>query len=333
MATMFSSTLVPDSTFAANIQGWATWVEQVVTTLGGWIVTADTGQTAPGSLPAATSQFQKCGYRVYKMNDGFSFTNPIYMRIDFGGGLQSSGTPHGYGHAMWFSFGGGTDGAGNLTGLFWDGVGFPGTVGQPTIRSNNSYQQNLYTTRNYASGDSSRFILGMFVSEVANPALYLGSDQIVFSLERSRDQFGNYTADGLMLTYTDPQLNGGGGITASLNATKYIICNFPGGSQPLLEKGLAYLYVKRSPAYSYDGTVPCALTTHFRGIAQTPGMNYVLIGTNDIGLESQVQINIYAQNHIYQNLRNLVAARAVAGPLGSANPLWDGGLKVSMLFE
>lgn len=334
MATMFSSALVPDSTVAAHIQGWASWLESVLTTIAGWTVTSDTGQTLPSSLQGGTAQFQKLGYRIYQMNDEFSAVNPIYMRVDFGTSQYSTPPSNiGASPGMWFSFGSGTDGAGNLTGLLWDGKGW--NPNGPTIQTNNHPSQPPinYTTRNYASADNSRFVIGMFVSDIQNPAGYYGSDQICFSLERSRDKDGNYTGDGLMITYTDQQLIGGGGTTESLSATKYLICNQGGHAQPPLEKGLSYPYIKHSPAYSYDGTVPCAMCSHFRGIAQQPGINFILLGVNDIGLESQYQVTIYGVNHIYQNLRYLCSAIATSGSLSGTSALNDGGCRVSILYE
>jgi hypothetical protein len=337
MATLFNSSLVPDATLAANIQGWATWVEQVITTLGGWTVTSDTGQTAPGSLTGATAQNQKKGYRIYRMNDDFTTDHPIFMRVDFGSGQANfSGPPAGWAPGMWFSFGGGTDGAGNLTGLLWNGVGW--NANAATLSTNNHPSQTAptYPTRNYASGDNSRFIFGMFITDFQNPAGYYGTDQICFSLERSRDRDGNYTGDGLLITYTDSQLYGGGGITAALSAHKYIICDRPGGAQPLLEAGLAYMYVRHSPAYSYDGSVPCALCSHFRGVAQQPGINFILMGINDVSLEGRYQVSMYGQNRVYQNLRNLLAGKAVAGIVGtssSPSSISDAGCRVSILYD
>jgi hypothetical protein len=331
MATMFSSALKPNTSNTGYFQTWAAWVESVLTTIAGWTVTTDTGQTLPFSLTAPTAQFQKMGYRIYQMNDDFTVDNPIYMRIDYGSGFTANTLP-GIGPGMWISFGTGTDGAGNLIGVLWSGQGW-GAAGTPTVYSNNAYQLNIYDTRNYASADNSRFVIGMFVYDFANPAGIFGSDQICFSFERTRDTNGDYTGDGILITYSDPQLIGGGGVTQSLNTHKYLICNRGGRSQPSLEKGLAYSYIRHSPAYSYDGGVPCALCSHFRGIAQQPGINFILMGMNDIALEGQFQINIYGSNRVYQNLRYLVAARSTAGPLGTVLPLNDYGCRVSILYE
>jgi hypothetical protein len=158
----------------------------------------------------------------------------------------------------------------------------------------------------------------------------------VFSFERSRDKEGNYTGDGVMLTYSDIQLYGGGGTTAQLNATKYIICANPGMVQPPLEGGLAYVYVRHSPAYSYDGTVPCGIASHFRGVAQQPGINFCLVGTNDISGETQFLTKLYGANHTYQHLKYMLSGRAYAGQVGtSARPgaVADAGCKVAILWE
>jgi len=336
MATMFSADLVPDTYVAANIQGWASWIESVLTTIAGWTVTSDTGQTLPSALPAGTAQNQRLGYRVYEMHDEFTDDQPIFMRIDFGTGM-TSGTPPssiGYTPGINFSFGAGTDGAGNLTGIYWNGQGWhPSSLHTVYTNSHPSQPPITFRTRSYARADNSSFILGLFILEGNNPAGFFGSEQITFSLERSRDRDGIYTGDGLLISYTDNQILGGGGTVMALNATKYLILDRPGRAQPPLEKGLSYPYIRHTPAYSYDGTIPCALCSHFRGTAQQPGINFIMMGANDISAEGQYQVVQYGQTRIYQNLRYLMTGRAAAGPVGSAGPLNDAGCRISMLYD
>lgn len=327
MATLFNSSLRPDATIAANVQGWASWFELVVTNLGGWTVTSDTGQTLPSSLGGATGVNQKLGYRIYKMNDDFTTENPIYMRVDYGSASFNATTPTAYYCGIWISFGTGTDGSGNLTGLLWDGVGFgPAVRSTVYCNSNPGLGDANYPTRNYASGDTSRFVVGMFVTNAP--------DQICFSLERSRDANGIYTGDGILITYSDVAMSGGGGTAVSLSATKYLICNRGGRAQPLLERGLSFPFIRHSPAYSFNGTIPCAIHSHFRGVAQQPGTNTVIVGQNDLLPEGQFQFSLYGDNHVYQHLGGMVAARALGSPPSAGNlPLNDGGTRICIRYD
>jgi hypothetical protein len=333
MAKMFAYHLRPDCTIAANVQGWAGWIEQVLTTIGGWTVTADTGQTPPASLPGVALNVanQKVGFRIYEMHDDFTDDFPIFMKVEFGSGYITGGTPSlAYGVGLTFSFGRSTNGAGQLSGILWNGVGR--LPQYPTVSSNNSNGLYDFESRSYASADNSRFVLGMFIEDAPNQYGTAGSLSFLFSLERSRDISGNYTGDGLQITYCDPYFGGGYGSVPCLSATKYIIC--ADGGQPLFEMGLSYAYPNRNPVFAPDGKIPVGLHCHSRGVAQQPGTNTVVIAAAEVMPEGQFTMNLYGADHVYQHMKYMCACRALAAPPGAGNnPLPDAGIRACMRYD
>jgi len=330
MATMFAYDLKPDPTIAANMQRWAGWIESVLTTIDGWTVTADTGQTPPASLAGVNSATPnlKAGFRIYQMHDEFTDDFPIYMKLEFGNGAFTGGSPTWcYDIGITVSIGRATNGAGNLSGILWTGIE---VIPQyPTLSGNNSNNLYDFESRNYASADQSRFVLGMFIEDAANQYGTAGSLAICFSFERSRDITGAYTGDGLQISYTHPYMNGGYGAVPALSGTKYIVC--ADGGQPPFERGVQYIYPGRSPVAVYDGRIPVALHYHSRGLAQQPGTNLAIIGANELLGESQFAMSLYGQDHVYQHLKYINTARTVAGTSNTA--LTDAGARVCMRYD
>jgi hypothetical protein len=321
MATMMDfGNLWCDSTTTPNFQAWVTWFESALTGIGGWTVTSDTGQTPPSSLVAPTVSLQKKGYRIYKMNDSFSITQPIYMRIDYGAGNSSGGF---FIPGAWASIGKGTDGAGNLTGILWDGI-LPGNPPQANITNNIANQGPAAKNMNsYASGDNSRIVIAMWCS-----GLYV----MPFSLERSRDLAGNYTSDGLLLSYFNPQMAGGGGTIVGMFAGRYLIC--AGGAQPKEEGGFGFAISRLTPQDTFGGPVGIAVPFHFKGVAQPPGTNWLIIGESDMAPEAQFQTTLYGQVRTYQHARSLITGHNMGVTPGQLpQSLNDYGMRVCIRYD
>jgi hypothetical protein len=317
MATRFSNSLHGDASLASNIQSWAQFIEDTLVSTGGWSVTTDTGQTLPSALTAATAVNQKKGYRIYKMGDALQATAPVYMKLEFGSG---GGNPPGGAIAagVWPTIGMGSDGAGNITNILWNG----GALTVAPICGNNGANNGQATlTNSYGSAASGRFSLGMFVSTV------LSELAMVFTLERSKNEFGEDTDDGLLLLSSNVAFVGGGGVQASVSESRYMIYRYD--TQPSGEIGLSYALTVKNPSDAY-GAVGVAVPIHFKGIAQQPGENAVIANGSDITAESSFQIPIYGHTRTYKHL-NVVTAHKSRTGVGSA--IADSAVRFCMRYD
>jgi hypothetical protein len=271
MATKFAQ-LPLDST-GTNIRLWAQFVEDVLIPVGGWEATSDVGQTLPSLLPAPTGtlDFQKLGFRIYKTTDEFP---PVYMRIDYGTGRAFQYQPPPYPPSFWITIGSGSNGIGTITGVML-----------PILQS------YLWTAapgpyNSYGCADKGRC------------ALLIAS--LAFSLERSKNEVGEDTAAGLLFnssgTYGDS-----GGLHLGLGNSAYLITNST-QPQPPIDSGLNFYHTTNNPAPILMGQKGVGVVFHFKGTAQQPGLNWLVVNSNDMGSESQVYINIYGQTHLYQHI-------------------------------
>lgn len=301
MATLFSATLIRDSSTAARIQAWAQFVEDTLVTTGGWVVTADTGQTLPSALAACTGISQKKGYRIYRMNDALQATAPVFMRLDFGcgGNINTAG--------FWVTIGGGSDGAGNITNVYWNG----GLSSNPNVMNNTTGVSGAVNS--YGSASTSRASIAMFVGTSSG-------FHVVFCIERTKNASGADTGAGLLLVYT-------GGVSASyIETSRYII--LVGGPQPLAETALSYILTQQNPTQSFGGDIGVAVISHFKGPAQQPGLNFLVVNSADFGAESSFITNLYGSNHTYQHLNALPLQKVLVGTTIS-----DAGSRCAIRYE
>ena len=171
----------------ANFRAWAQWVHDRMID-GGWTQTADTGQLDIASATAPASNPTQTGYRIYTSNDGLG---ALYVKMTFGGINTTGLCP-----AIWLKFGGGSDGAGNLSPEYVDiqnpavswsghsvsGLG-PAQAGAPLHSGTAS--------DSFASVTPGRFAFCLLTSLETSPPDRCGA---VFSVERVRDWDGNPVA-------------------------------------------------------------------------------------------------------------------------------------------
>lgn len=256
----------------AETRAWVTFIHDLLVTTGGWVVTADTGQTTPSTITHPTVANTKQGYIVYRMADALQSTRPVFMRIDYGSGGAATTA------GLWLTIGSGSDGAGAITGAVF-------TSGATTQVGGNT--SSATPTNHYGSADTNRFVVAMGVatSNIGN---------FIVSLERSKDANGNDTTDGLYLAFE--RTDDGGGIR------RWFYLNLTGaGGQPPDETGFSYTISNNSPS-SFNGTVGVALVIPFAGVAQQPGYNLTLSKTGDFIAESQFTLTVYGQVRTYQLL-------------------------------
>jgi hypothetical protein len=101
------TTLAADNSTAAKFRAWAQFVHSTITLAGGWINTADTGQIDLTTVAAPTGLSQSMGYKIYRMNDPFQSTKPVFIKLEFGSGSGAATQP-----SFWLTVGTGSDGAG-----------------------------------------------------------------------------------------------------------------------------------------------------------------------------------------------------------------------------
>src|SRR6266436_1190027 len=164
----------PDNNTDANFRAWINEINNALIAFG-WVATADTGQINFSTVtrPTAASVYQ--GYAMYKMGDSLQSTTPVFLRIDFGTSA-SADVP-----GIKFQVGvGGTDGAGNITGIIMAQV----TTGTTGITPNASN----FNCR--SSGNSSAFRMNFWSTVLSNQGWTL-------MIERDKDANGVDTALGI----------------------------------------------------------------------------------------------------------------------------------------
>lgn len=287
MATLFSSALVPDNSTDAHFQAWAQFIEDTLVSTGGWQLSVESTDTAPGLLAHPTVANSKKGFRVYRLNDGGPST---VMRVDFGSSAAAN-TP-----GIWLTIGATTNGSGVVNSPWWNG----GASTTPNVSSTANTTTGAWNS--YGSANTNRGSICMFVSSNVN-------HHLCFSIGRSKDAAGNDTTDGLLLIYRDPSTSTG------IAHSRYLI--IAGGVQPTAEAGLSYILTRQNPSETFGGDIGVGVISHFKGVAQQPGTNMLITNSSDVSAESQVSIGMYSvmRNYIQLNtfppLKGLVGSNTV----------------------
>lgn len=303
MATRFSSTLVSDITTDARFRANAQFVEDTLVTTGGWLLSTETGDTAPASLAHPTANNTKKGFRVYKTNDALT---QVYMRIDYG----STGAAGANGFGIWITLGTGSDGAGALTGVFFNGGGST----QCTIQS--ATDASVGTTgavNSYGSADTGRVQLALFISgTVANI--------VAFSIERTKDATGADTSDGILFSCTrggSTSIWGLAAVASSLDTTSYTIVT--GGVQPTFENGLSYILTRNNPSETFGSDIGTGLLVHFKGVSQQPGTGFCVVNSGDVTAETSFTQTIYGATRTFQHLNTLQPCRPTSATVATTD--------------
>jgi hypothetical protein len=311
MATKFAQGLLPysgtgDTPQHSNIRAWAQFFEDTLVAVGGWAVTADTGQTLPSALNGANTGNEKRGYRVYRMTDPLQATYPVFMRIDYGGGTNVGNTP-----AIWVTIGTGSNGAGTITGILWNG----GSVATPSAQSvTNTLSPNPFSS--YGSAGPSRAAIALFIQSTTRDY------PLVFSIERTKNSQGLDSGDGLLLVYSGVQTGG------NLSHSRYIV--YAGGVQPTAELGLSYILTYQTPTQTFaPGDIGVGIVIHFKGIAQQPGTHIMITNSNDVSPEGIIKMILYNATRTYVQLNSYVPNKAFSGGFAQI----DGNARILMRYD
>lgn len=285
MPTAYSPSLCVNSNTAADFHAWAQWIEDALVTIGGWAVTADTGQTLPSALPVATQVGQHKGFRIYKMTDDLSATAPVFMRIDFGSGnwIPSVNGPP-WPCALWLTIGTGSDGNGTITGTM---------LSDRYVPNYGASNAGVLGGDSYASVDNNRCCIALWVGAGAQ---YFAP--IAFSVERSRDATGAYTGDGLLVVHSTTW-GIGGGYGIGLVYSPYLAIGKPLSFQQPIDVGISYIHTTNTPTPTYLGDRGVGILYHFFGVAVQPGTHWLIANQNDFGAQGFANVNLYGQYHPY----------------------------------
>lgn len=326
MATKFSNALVGQAGGAAVEQANAQFIEDLLVTTGGWVVTGDTGQTAPGSITMPSPGVNlKLGYRIYRMNDALQASFPVFLKLIWAtGGTNSNPWAFGF-HPI---IGTGSNGSGGITGILFD---HSADAAPSVTLPNNTSPGQTTASNSYGSADLGRVALAMFVQSN-------GGYITVFGLERSKDANGNDTGDGLQLVFTPGYNNSIIGATwtngqGCLAAQQYFVR--AGGTQPHLELGLNFVITGQNPSDTFAGNIGIGVLQHFAGIAVQPGLNFAVCKSNDISAESSITLPLYGVNHTYQHLNGLVPSipTNTSNPGGNPNIMPRADCRILMRYD
>jgi len=287
MATLTDSVnLKPSNSSSALFRLWAQFVEDTLVTTGGWVVTSDTGQLTIASATAPAALNTKVGYRVYRMADTLQATKPVFLRIDYGSSAATN-TP-----GMWLTIGEGSDGAGTITSIRYNG----GASSTPNVSGTGNSASGSYNS--YGSAGTNRVQIALFVGATA-------AQQCCFSLERMKDTAGADVGDGLIFIYQQ--------VAAFVNNMRIILLS--GGAQPPLE-ALSYILSMSNPS-SFGSDVGVGIPIPMQGVAKPPGTGLVVVRSSDFIAEAQFAMTIYGVSRTYVQLNTLPAGIPASGATAS----------------
>jgi hypothetical protein len=263
MATSFNANLIPEQSTDAAFRAWATWVAGVFALASTWTNTADTGQINLTTVTRPTVANTSQGYKIYSMNDTLQATKPVFVKIEFGSGSNAAYP------ALWLTIGTGSDGAGNLTGVL-----FPRTQIACVASSTTG-------SAAYGSANTNRVAMGFFAG-VTNCAL-------AFSIERTKGANGDDDGTGLLASYS---------YSTSTHRTQYIPFT---GTIPVAETCYQALTSTNNPS-ALDNNVGIGLVSHFYGTAKQPGINNVVVNSNDFADYATFSMTLYGGSKTFQHL-------------------------------
>lgn len=248
-----------------------TWAKPISDLLlaGGWIQTSDTGQVNWDDLsnwttPAAVSTVG--GYQIWRMGDALQ---SCYIKFEFGSGANNAGRA-----GIWITIGTGSDGAGNITGALISRA-FTGAYGNTTSA--------ISAFKLIGSSDASRIVL----IGTERTSYY---SNLMFSIERTHDAYGNDTSEGIMLMLgctTAPSST----VTA-LSVTNFQVLVFSGTSQANSTRIGACVASGTSQAGG-DGDVAVSPVAFFNGMPTFPSKNLMVYLNADLPVRVSVHCDLY----------------------------------------
>lgn len=276
MATTFSKALQPSNSTNAHMRGWIGFIDRTLTN-GGWVNTADTGQTAVASFTTPGGANTAAGYRIYRMADTLQATRPVFMRLDFG----SAGTANHIG--IWITLGPSTDGAGAIQQAWFSAPTSSSATIQVSIHS-----ATLTLPYSFGSAGTDRVGIAFAHSQASSEGFYF-----FFAIERTYGGDGLPNGDGLLLIYGDG---------AGTNINRYQYLRYDEVVQPAVEQENRRVQTEYSPSAQSDRVGVSVLFPWYAGFPQQPGMNILIGRRGDWVSDGRFNVEFYGAQHVYQAL-------------------------------
>lgn len=169
----------------AQFRAWGKAISDSLQAVG-IVKTADSGQINWATVAAPTAANTQMGYEIYRFNDTLQSTAPVFIKLAFGSGSNSTHP------ALWISVGTGSNGSGTITGEML-----------PEQQTYASYSSTA--TTHYVSGSSNRFVIAIQGTS--------SSYQIILTVERTHNSSGSDTSNGIMVNR----------ITSSIDSQHYLL--------------------------------------------------------------------------------------------------------------
>jgi hypothetical protein len=254
----------PDNSTDTNFRAWGGGLSGALTAVG-LAKTADTGQINWSTVTHPSTVGVWSGYEIRQFSD--SIGNNIVFKVEFGSG---SGTAT-YPNTRW-TFGNGSDGAGNIT----------GNTKMITLSMSSGTSTTQYPC--WASSNGAYLTLCLWNGYNGPP--------LVLSVGRTKDNSGNDTTDGINIVY----------ITYAAASSTFLPAN--GGGSPVTNSWLHTAAPMGTGTGSYGTSLGVFPVYVSRGRADNPDMGAIVVFNNDFngqyGSGAIFVEPFYGTNHTYQ---------------------------------
>lgn len=185
---------------SAGLQNWNMAFLKLMKDAG-FVQTTDTGQMTEAAAANGTS-LSSFAYAIFRFNDSFQATHPIFIKIEFGNFVSTTAYSH------FITVGKASNGAGVITDILFPRTAF-------SVSSANVYSDTTFT-HVATSGDSyCAFVGAANDARTDNAAPHV---RRFFIVERSRSTDGTATGDGLLVVVPN---SGVGTAPATIQAGNY----------------------------------------------------------------------------------------------------------------
>lgn len=275
--------------------GWVTALHNALAAVG-LVQTADTGQINLASPGTSGAYSTSLGYEIWRFNDTLQATAPVFIRVEYGNGIQGGGGSGFIPTATWMTVGTGTNGAGTLTGIVSTRVMLNGWI--PSGGGGASPNVNNYTKPVWTSGAANR--IGQCILREGTTAV--GGDLNVFwAVERTKDAAGNDTGEGVHIVAHDHAGGASGSGTIGANWRCQTMIFSIATAQALANAPMCMV--------NHDGTGTDAGNTGIfpwqmaskRG-NENPPMGWLSYFYGDIAGSVDFIVSVYGSNHTYRSL-------------------------------
>lgn len=280
MATISTGGVNFQSGSAPYMQSWAGTVRSTFLA-GGWVQTADAGQTNATALPAATAAGQAVGYEIWRMSDALQATAPVFVKVEYGSGTSVGPV------ALWITVGTGSDGAGNLTNVI-----------VPRQVASLAGAGTLGGSQAWGSAASSR--IAWTCGDGPNASL-------VFGIERNKNVQGGDASDAVLVML-------GKGPTWS--ASGFAFAPFA-GAIPSLSTNIG-AFVPSGVTWALGNNAGACPVRYMAGGPSNPGLNFAVYLDGDLARAVPLQMAIYGNNHTYMPIGSNRVGSVVAGSATSS---------------